>query len=108
MSAAGGKVSKTIETLNSKGFPISSTFTSNSNLLGQQLGSTSASRSIFYNDHNDILKETVNMDANTAKMMAIGAVFAGKKFPEVIEYRDINTIKMAIGYLDMFTTMVYV
>ena len=88
MSAAGGKVSKTIETLNSKGFPISSTFTSNSNLLGQQLGSTSASRSIFYNDHNDILKETVNMDANTAKMMAIGAVFAGKKFPKVIEYRD--------------------
>lgn len=48
------------------------------------------------------------MDANTAKMMAIGAVFAGKKFPKVIEYRDINTIKMAIGYLDMFTTMVYV
>ena len=42
----------------------------------------------FYNDHNDILKETVNLDANTAKMMAIGAVFAGKKFPKVIEYRD--------------------
>ena len=88
MSVAGGKVSKTIETLNSKGFPISSTFASNSNLLGRQLASVSGSRTISYNEHNDILKENINMDNNATKLMAITSVFAGKKFPKVIEYRD--------------------
>ncbi len=87
MSAAGGSVTKTIEGLNAKGYPISITFASNTNVLGHQVEKSGAKTSITYNEHNDRITQTLSINGSASKQMGMIGILTGKTMPTNIEYK---------------------